>query len=167
MCQRVLIALAFAGDPALVVADEPTTALDVMTQARIMSLIAEMQKLHGTAMILITHDLRLAAHVCDKILVMYAGDVVESSHARKLLADPRHHYTRSLKRANPTISGPRMCLPTLPDQMPGLVELTALSGCRFSPRCPVKADDCLAGGPTMLKVGLNHHVLCVPACATA
>lgn len=166
MCQRVLIALAFAGDPALVVADEPTTALDVMTQARIMSLIAEMQKLHGTAMILITHDLRLAAHVCDKILVMYAGDVVESSHARKLLADPRHPYTRSLKRANPTISGPRMCLPTLPDQMPGLVELTALSGCRFSPRCPVNADDCLAGGPTMLKVGLNHHVLCVPACAS-
>ncbi|MEC9454888.1 MAG: ABC transporter ATP-binding protein, partial [Pseudomonadota bacterium] len=166
MCQRVLIALAFAGDPALVVADEPTTALDVMTQARIMSLIAEMQKLHGTAMILITHDLRLAAHVCDKILVMYAGDVVESSHARKLLADPRHPYTRSLKRANPTITGPRMRLPTLPDQMPGLVEFGNLAGCRFSPRCPVNADDCRTGDPSMLEIGPGHDVLCVPACAS-
>ena len=166
MCQRVLIALAFAGDPALVVADEPTTALDVMTQARIMALIAEMQKLHGTAMILITHDLRLAAHVCDKILVMYAGDVVERSGARALLADPRHPYTRSLKRANPTISGPRIRLPTLPDQMPGLVEFATLSGCRFSPRCPVNADDCLAGGPALLEVGPDHDVLCVPACAS-
>ncbi|MDA0231097.1 MAG: ABC transporter ATP-binding protein [Proteobacteria bacterium] len=166
MCQRVLIALAFAGDPALVVADEPTTALDVMTQARIMALIAEMQKLHGTAIILITHDLRLAAHVCDKILVMYAGDVVERSGARKLLTDPRHPYTRSLKRANPTISGPRMRLPTLPDQMPGLLEFAALSGCRFSPRCPVNADACRASDPALLEIGPGHDVLCVPACAS-
>ena len=166
MCQRALIALAFSGDPALVVADEPTTALDVMTQARIMALIAEMQKLHGTAMILITHDLRLAAHVCDKILVMYAGDVVERSGARNLLADPRHPYTRSLKRANPTITGPRMRLPTLPDQMPGLAEFGNLAGCRFSQRCPVNADDCRAGDPSMLKIGPGHDVLCVPACAS-
>ena len=166
MCQRVLIALAFAGDPALVVADEPTTALDVMTQARIMALITEMQELHGTAMILITHDLRLAAHVCDKILVMYAGDVVERSDARKVLADPRHPYTRSLKRANPTISGPRMRLPTLPDQMPGLGEFGNLSGCRFSPRCPVNADACRSGAPDLLEIGPGHDVLCVPACAS-
>ena len=166
MCQRALIALAFAGDPALVIADEPTTALDVMTQARIMALIAEMQQLHGTAMILITHDLRLAAHVCDKILVMYAGDVVERSGARNLLADPRHPYTRSLKRANPTISGPRMRLPALPDQMPGLVEFANLSGCRFSPRCPVNADACRTGAPAMLEIGPGHAVRCVPACAS-
>jgi peptide/nickel transport system ATP-binding protein len=165
MCQRVLIALAFSGDPALVVADEPTTALDVMTQARIMALIEEMQALHGTAMILITHDLRLAAHVCDKILVMYAGDVVERSGAGNLLADPRHPYTRSLKRANPTISGPRMRLPTLPDQMPGLMEFGGLAGCRFAPRCPVNADDCRAGDPAMLEIVPGHEVLCVPACA--
>ena len=166
MCQRVLIALAFAGDPAFVVADEPTTALDVMTQARIMALIAEMQQLHGTAMVLITHDLRLAAHVCDKILVMYAGDVVERGAAGNLLADPRHPYTRSLKRANPTLSGKRMLLPTLPDQMPGLVEFANLAGCRFSSRCPVNADDCRGGDPAMLEIDAGHDVLCVPACAS-
>jgi len=166
MCQRVLIAMAFAGDPAFVVADEPTTALDVMTQARIMALIAEMQQLHGTAMVLITHDLRLAAHVCDNILVMYAGDVVERGEAANLLADPRHPYTRSLKRANPTLSGKRMLLPTLPDQMPGLIEFANLAGCRFSSRCPVNADDCRGGDPTMLKIDNGNEVLCVPACAS-
>ena len=166
MCQRVLIALAFAGDPAFVVADEPTTALDVMTQARIMALIAEMQQLHGTAMVLITHDLRLAAHVCDKILVMYAGDVVERGAAANLLADPRHPYTRSLKRANPSLLGPRMLLPTLPDQMPGLVEFADLVGCRFSSRCPVNADECRASEPNLLEVGPGHEVLCVAACVS-
>ena len=166
MCQRVLIALAFAGDPAFVVADEPTTALDVMTQARIMALIAEMQQVHGTAMILITHDLRLAAHVCDKIMVMYAGDVVERGTARNLLSDPRHPYTRSLKRANPSLSGPRMHLPTLPDQMPGLIEFGRLSGCRFAARCPVNADDCRAGDPALLEIAPGHEVLCVAACAS-
>lgn len=166
MCQRVLIALAFAGDPAFVVADEPTTALDVMTQARIMALIAEMQQLHGTAIILITHDLRLAAHVCDKILVMYAGDVVERGAASNLLTNPRHPYTRSLKRANPSLSGKRMRLPTLPDQMPGLIEFARLAGCRFSARCPVNADDCRAGDPAMLEITPGHEVLCVPACAS-
>ena len=165
MCQRVLIALAFAGDPALVVADEPTTALDVVSQARIMSLIEEMQVSHGTGLILITHDLRLAAHVCDRILVMYAGDVVESGPAKRLLATPRHPYTKSLSRSNPTLSGLRIELPTLADHMPGLLEFGAIAGCRFAPRCPVSADACAGAHPTMLEVGEGHHVRCVPACA--
>ena len=166
MCQRVLIAMAFAGDPALVIADEPTTALDVITQARIMRLIKEMQALHRTAVVLITHDLRLAAHVCDTVLVMYAGDVVERGDAKTLLLEPKHPYTRSLQRANPNLSGPRRRLPTLPDHMPGLIELGALSGCRFAPRCPVRAPACEHGVPALVALTTGHHVRCVEACAS-
>ncbi|MBM3516928.1 MAG: ABC transporter ATP-binding protein, partial [Alphaproteobacteria bacterium] len=152
MCQRVLIALAFASDPALVIADEPTTALDVSTQVRIMALIREMQGRHGTAMILITHDLRLAAHVCDTMLVMYAGDVVESGPARRLLSDPVHPYAQSLLRASPSLSGPRRRLPTLPDHMPGLLEFGALPGCRFAPRCPVADPACTGAIPDLVTI---------------
>ena len=150
MCQRVLIAMAFAGDPALVIADEPTTALDVITQARIMALIKEMQAMHRTAVVLITHDLRLAAHVCDTVLVMYAGDVVERGDAKTLLQEPKHPYTRSLRRANPNLSGPRRRLPTLPDHMPGLAEFGGLPGCRFAPRCPVRAEACERAVPALV-----------------
>ena len=164
MCQRVLIAMAFAGDPALVVADEPTTALDVITQARIMRLIKEMQALHKTAVLLITHDLRLAAHVCDTVLVMYAGDIVERGDAKTLLLEPKHPYTRSLQRANPNLSGPRRRLPTLPDHMPGLIALGGLAGCRFAPRCPVRAEACERGMPALVALSPGHHVRCVEAC---
>ena len=165
MCQRVLIAMAFAGDPALVIADEPTTALDVITQARIMALIKEMQTLHRTAVVLITHDLRLAAHVCDTVLVMYAGDIVEQGDAKTLLLEPKHPYTRSLQRANPNLTGPRRRLPTLPDRMPGLLEFGQLPGCRFAPRCPVRAEACERGVPALVALTPEHHVRCVEACA--
>ena len=158
MCQRVLIAMAFAGDPALVVADEPTTALDVITQARIMALIKEMQALHRTAVVLITHDLRLAAHVCDTVLVMYAGDIVEQGDAKTLLLEPKHPYTRSLQRANPNLTGPRRRLPTLPDHMPGLVEFGQLPGCRFAPRCPVRAEACEQAVPALVALTPGHYV---------
>jgi len=100
-CQRVLIAMAFAGEPALVVADEPTTALDVMTQAHIVRLIAEQQELHRTALLFITHDLRLAGHVCRNVGVMYAGDMVEFGPAAAVLKAPSHPYTKSLLAAIP------------------------------------------------------------------
>ena len=166
MCQRVLIAMAFAGDPALVIADEPTTALDVITQARIMALIKELQAMHRTAVVLITHDLRLAAHVCDTVLVMYAGDIVEQGEARTLLLEPKHPYTRSLQRANPNLTGPRRRLPTLPDHMPGLVEFGGLPGCRFAPRCPVRAAACEHGVPALVALTPGHYVRCVEACAS-
>ncbi len=165
MCQRVLIAMAFAGNPALVVADEPTTALDVITQARIMALIKEMQAMHRTAVVLITHDLRLAAHVCDTVLVMYAGDIVERGDARTLILEPKHPYTRSLQRANPNLTGPRRRLPTLPDHMPGLAEFARLPGCRFAPRCPVRAEACEHGVPALVALTPGHYVRCVKACA--
>ena len=109
-CQRILIAMAFCGEPALIVADEPTTALDVMTQAQIMRVLREQQRRHGTAVVLITHDLRLAAHVCDKVAVLYAGEVVEYGSAAQVLDAPVHPYTLSLKTAAPALQrsrGPR------------------------------------------------------------
>ena len=103
MCQRVLIALAFASNPRLVIADEPTTALDVTMHPPILRLIAEMQQRHGTAVIFITHDLRLAAQLCDDVIVMYAGRAIESGPARAVLSTPAHPYTRCLQLANPSM----------------------------------------------------------------
>src|SRR5947207_13435869 len=114
MCQRVLIAFAFASQPKLVIADEPTTALDVTIQARIVRLIAEMQERENTAVVFITHDLRLAAQVCDDILVLYAGRVAEYGPARKVFAASGHPYTRCLQLANPAMSGKRRGLYALP-----------------------------------------------------
>ncbi len=155
-CQRVLIAMAFSGEPSLIVADEPTTALDVITQATIMGLLAEMQRVHGTAVLFITHDLRLAAQVCDDIMVLYAGDMVEKGPARTVSARPAHPYTRSLQRANPSLSGPRRRLSNLPDHMPGLTAFAALPGCRFAPRCPVADGACSAAVPGLSTVGEGH-----------
>ena len=142
MCQRVLIAMAFASDPKLVVADEPTTALDVTIQARIMSIMAEMTRAHGTAVVLITHDLRLAAHICDEIMVVYAGGVVEQGPSKQLFSDPKHPYTRALQLSNPPLAGARRELVTLPDYMPGLAALATLRGCRFASRCPLRETRC-------------------------
>ena len=149
MCQRVLIAMAFASDPKLVVADEPTTALDVTIQARIMAILAEMTRAHGTAVVLITHDLRLAAHICDEIMVLYAGGVVEQGPAKQLFSDPRHPYTRALQLSNPPLVGERRELVTLPDYMPGLAALATLRGCRFASRCPLRETRCREEEPML------------------
>lgn len=166
-CQRVLIALAFASNPALVVADEPTTALDVTTQARIVDLIRRMQAEHGTALLFITHDLRLAGHVCDRILVLHAGEAVEHGPAAAVLAQPRHPYTRALLGALPPLAGPRRRLAALPEQMPGIATFTALPGCRFAPRCPVRDARCAAAPPAAVEVAPGHLVRAVGACLAA
>jgi len=166
MCQRVLIAMAFASDPALIIADEPTTALDVTIQARIMRLIVEIQARHGTALILITHDLKLAARMCDDILVMYGGAAVEAGPAKTVFGAPRHPYTRSLQLANPPISGPRRDLLVLPEHMPGLAAMAALPGCLFAPRCPLRQAACEAEPPPPGAIGDGHTVRCLRAEAT-
>jgi peptide/nickel transport system ATP-binding protein len=167
MCQRVLLALAFASDPALIVADEPTTALDVSTQAHIVTLLRRLQESRGTGVVFITHDLRLAAHLCDEIIVLYAGDVVERGPAKVIFAGPRHPYTRALQRANPPLSGVRHGLPSLPETMPGLGAFASLPGCRFAPRCPV-ADPACRDTPTPLReVAPLHFVRCSPRCLDA
>ena len=166
-CQRVLIAMAFAGEPALVVADEPTTALDVMTQARIVGLIAEQQRLHRTALVFITHDLRLAGHVCRNVGVMYAGDMVEFGPATAVLQEPSHPYTQSLLAAIPELTGPRHVLPALSDHMPGLAGFAGLAGCRFAPRCAVKDPLCASTRLPPRAVGGGHWVRCAESCGKA
>jgi peptide/nickel transport system ATP-binding protein len=166
MCQRALIALAFAGNPRLLVADEPTTALDVTTHPPILRLIAEMQRLHGTAVIFITHDLRLAAQLCDNVVVMYAGRAVESGPARTVFATPAHPYTRCLQLANPAMSAERRTLYVLPDQMPSLLQLQHLAGCHFAPRCPLVTADCRRSAPPQVAVAPSHTAACVHAAAT-
>jgi len=167
MCQRVLIALAFASRPRLVVADEPTTALDMTIQARIVQLIAELQARDGTALIFITHDLRLAAQICDAVLVLYAGRAVEGGPARQVMAAPAHPYTRSLKLAAPGMAGPHRVLQALPDHMPGLLALKDLAGCSFAPRCPIAVAECRAAEPPLTPVGEGHAAACIRIGATA
>jgi peptide/nickel transport system ATP-binding protein len=167
MCQRVLIALAFASRPRLVVADEPTTALDVTIQARIVQLIAELQARDGTALIFITHDLRLAAQICDDVLVLYAGRAVERGPARQVMAAPAHPYTRSLKLAGPAMAGPRRALQALPDHMPGLLALKNLAGCSFAPRCPIAVAQCGAAEPPLIAVAEGQAAACIRTEMTA
>jgi peptide/nickel transport system ATP-binding protein len=163
MCQRVLIAFAFSSNPRLVIADEPTTALDVTMHPPILHLIAEMQKSHGTAAIFITHDLRLAAQLCDDVLVMYAGRPVESGPARAVLSSPAHPYTRCLQLASPPMSAGRRTLYVMPDQMPSLRQLGTMTGCHFASRCPLVADDCRAGVPPMTATTAGHSAACIRA----
>jgi peptide/nickel transport system ATP-binding protein len=166
MCQRVLIAFAFASKPKLVIADEPTTALDVTIQARIVRLIAEMQARDGTAVLFITHDLRLAAQVCDDILVLYAGRTAEYGPARKVFAAPGHPYTRCLQLANPAMSGARRGLYALPERMPGLRAYRDIKGCAFAPRCPHAIAECGHRPPRLVEVERGHLAACIRTDAT-
>jgi peptide/nickel transport system ATP-binding protein len=167
MCQRVLIAFAFSSNPRLVIADEPTTALDVTVHPPILRLIAEMQQQHGTAVIFITHDLRLAAQLCDQIVVMYAGRAIESGPARSILSTPAHPYTRCLQLANPTMHAARRTLYVMPDQMPSLRQLATMSGCHFAPRCPLVVADCRRTEPPNMTVAEAHRVACIRAAEVA
>jgi peptide/nickel transport system ATP-binding protein len=167
MCQRVLIALAFAGNPRLVIADEPTTALDVTMHPPILRLIAELQRQHGTAVIFITHDMRLAAQLCDDVIVMYAGRAVESGPARTVFATSAHPYTRCLQLANPAVSAERRTLYVLPDQMPSLLQLQHIAGCHFAPRCPLATAECRREEPGQVVVTPGHTAACIHAVATA
>ncbi|WP_367611371.1 ABC transporter ATP-binding protein [Massilia aurea] len=160
MCQRVMIAMAFAGDPALVISDEATTALDAGSQAHVVTLIRAMQARRGTSVIFVTHDLALAAHVCDELAVLYAGEVVESGPARAVTGAARHPYTRALQRANPTLDGPRRLLQPLLGHMPGITDFSSLAGCRFQPRCTVALPECSTMLPTLAPAVPGHCLRC-------
>jgi oligopeptide/dipeptide ABC transporter ATP-binding protein len=162
-CQRVLIAMAFAATPALIIADEPTTALDVVSQAQVLSLLRQQQQ-QATAVILITHDLRLAAHVCDHIAVLYAGELVEYGPAKDVLRAPRHPYTLVLHDATPDLHGPRRRLPALEGQMPGVSALPGIPGCRFAPRCLTRHAACEAAPQSLREAAPGHWVRCAKLC---
>jgi oligopeptide transport system ATP-binding protein len=158
MRQRVMIAMALVTNPQLLVADEPTTALDVTVQAQILELIKQMQQRLGLAVILITHNLGVIAGTCDRVLVMYAGKFLESATTRDLFYSPRHPYTRALMDSMPSARKPGEELYTIPGLPP---ELTSeIPGCPFAPRCAHAADMC-RHRPAMLKeVAPNHATAC-------
>ena len=160
MLQRVLIAMAFASNPKLVVADEPTTALDVTIRARVVTLIARMREIHNTSVLFITHDLELAADVCDDVAVLYGGQIVETGDAQTIIREPRHPYSRCLKLASPNMVGPISPLMILPDTMPSVQEREDLSGCYFASRCPLVQDICTRVRPPLSAVSGTNESAC-------
>ncbi|PYE85542.1 ABC transporter ATP-binding protein [Pseudoroseicyclus aestuarii] len=157
MRQRVMIAMALANDPALLIADEPTTALDVTIQSQILDLIRDLQAETGMGTIMITHDLGVVAEIADKVAVMYAGTIVESGPAEAIFNDPQHPYTIGLMSSMPRLTGPRERLATVPGTVPTIE--TMPKGCRFSTRCPFAQPLC-AEEPPSRDFGGGHHALC-------
>jgi len=163
MCQRVMIAMALACSPALLIADEPTTGLDVTTQAVIMDLIRDLSRDTGMSTLLITHDLGLAGEYCDRIVVMHAGHVVETAPTEELLRSPAHPYTRQLLASTPTPHSTIDGLVSIPGRMPDL--RGELPACRFSGRCERRAAQCDEAPLPWQTVAANHTVRCrVPLC---
>ena len=140
MRQRVMIALALACNPELIIGDEPTTALDVMMQAQILELLESLRRDFGLSMILITHDLSVLAETCDRVAIMYGGQIAETGPIGEVYREPQHPYTRRLLGAFPVIGGPRALAPAIPGVPPDPADLPA--GCRFAPRCHVAKDVC-------------------------
>lgn len=150
MRQRAMIAMALACNPSLLIADEPTTALDVTVQAQILDLILELQKRMGTAVLFITHDLGVINEVADNVAIMYCGRIVEYGPTKDVLRHPLHPYTKGLLASLPTIKGPRKPLKSIKGSVPSPQEI--LSGCRFAPRCDYASDRCVHTEPTLSKV---------------
>ncbi|WP_407836410.1 ABC transporter ATP-binding protein [Streptomyces sp. DSM 116496] len=153
MLQRVVIAAALMGDPALILADEPTTALDVTTQAEVIGLLGELRDRFGTGLLFVTHDLGLAAAISDRVYVMYAGRIVETGPAAELFARPRHPYTAALLNSTPRLDAPRGRLAAIEGRPPSLRE--ELSGCPFAARCVLATDVCTREAPALLPVAGN------------
>ncbi|MCX8025775.1 MAG: ABC transporter ATP-binding protein, partial [Thermanaerothrix sp.] len=160
--QRVMIAMALALRPKLLIADEPTTALDVTIQAQILDLLRGLRNQFNTAVILITHDLGVVAEMADRVAVMYAGKIVEEADVRELFANPLHPYTRGLIASVPVLGRVRDYLETIPGNVPNLIDLPP--GCRFAPRCKARLDYnldiCTLEEPDLIEVSRGHKVRC-------
>ncbi len=146
-----MIAMALSCEPHLLIADEPTTALDVTIQAQILDLLASLRRMHGMAILLITHDLGVVAEVCDRVVVMYAGQVVETGTVDEIFADPRHPYTQGLLASLPELGGRDRELHPIPGVVPSPVSWP--EACRFKERCPFAWERCHRGMPELLTVG--------------
>ena len=158
MRQRVMIAMAMACDPEVLIADEPTTALDVTIQAQILDLMKKLNREKGTAIIMITHDLGVVAEMCDRVIVMYAGKVVEEGSVRTILKDPKHPYTKGLIRSLPKLRERKKRLYSIPGQVPkpGSIQ----KGCRFAPRCELAFDRCFVEDPSLYTIKEGHRCRC-------
>lgn len=160
MRQRVMIAMAIACEPKLLIADEPTTALDVTIQAQILELLREIQLKSDMAMILITHDLGVVAEMADEVLVMYAGQIVEQGHIDQIFHDPKHPYLKLLLQSIPRLDQERERLESIQGIVPSLIHMPKF-GCRFADRCPSMMTECKTVTPTLSDTGSNHHVRCL------
>jgi len=164
MRQRVMIAMALSCNPKLLIADEPTTALDVTIQAQILELLSELKQRLGMAVMLITHAMGVIAESAQRVVVMYAGKVVEEAPVAELFRAPRHPYTQGLIRSIPRVdvaAGERRRLEAIPGVVPGLVNPP--EGCRFAPRCALARPECTAATPQLRVVGERHRAACILA----
>ena len=158
MRQRVMIAMALACNPKVLIADEPTTALDVTIQAQILDLLRSLQQERGMAILLITHDLGVVAEMADEVAIMYAGKIIEQAPAKTLFQQKSHPYTQGLFNSLPNLHQHDTRLETIEGQVPAATDFP--SGCRFHPRCPHVMDRCKLEEPTCFTSGENHHVHC-------
>jgi peptide/nickel transport system ATP-binding protein len=158
MCQRVMLAMALATEPRLLIADEPTTGLDVSVAAQILDLLRALGRRMGTAILLITHDLGVVAGLCDRVVVMHAGQTVEWAPVRGLFKSPAHPYTRALIRAVPRVDREIEMAP-IPGSLPSLLDPPP--GCRFAARCELAVEECRARRPAPRSVGPEHAAACV------
>ena len=159
MNQRVMIALALAGEPDVLVADEPTTALDATIQAQVLDLIRELRRETGMALILISHDIGVVGDLCERIAVMYAGRIVETAATQDLLTRPRHPYTQGLLAALPTLDGPRPRLTPIPGTVPAPAGIPP--GCAFAPRCPIAIERCSHELPELTFAAQDQRAACL------
>jgi len=158
MQQRIMIAMALASEPKLLVADEPTTALDVTIQAQILDLLLDLKQRLGMAILLITHNFGIVGDMADRVAVMYAGQIVELAPARELLRRPLHPYTRALMASVPKLQGNHGRLAAIPGNVPRIGNFPA--GCRFAPRCPIAKPECSEKIPELAEVEPQHWVRC-------
>jgi peptide/nickel transport system ATP-binding protein len=161
MRQRVMIAMALACDPKLLIADEPTTALDVTLQAQILDLMRELKAASGAAIILITHDLGVVAEICDEVAVMYAGEIVERAGVDELFASPQHPYTVGLLGSIPRLDRRTDHLASIEGMVPNMANPPA--GCRFAARCPFVGEACRKGPPPLAEIAPGHWSRCIKA----
>lgn len=162
MQQRVMIAMALSCNPKILIADEPTTALDVTIQAQILELVTDLKQQFGMAMILITHDLGIVAGVADRVAVMYGGQIVEQATTQRLFLEPTHPYTKALLRAVPRLDRPVDRLETIPGAVPPATDWPA--ACRFHPRCPQMMARCSADPPALTRASEDHLARCWLLC---
>jgi peptide/nickel transport system ATP-binding protein len=158
MRQRVMIAMALSCEPKLLIADEPTTALDVTVQAQVLDLMRTLQEETGTAIILITHDLGVIAELADDVVVMYSGQVVERASVHQLFSNPQHPYTIGLLGSIPKLYAEQSRLNAIEGQVPN--PMVRVEGCRFAPRCPFAVERCKRERPRMMNIGRGHEASC-------
>ncbi|MUK87612.1 ATP-binding cassette domain-containing protein [Ornithinibacillus sp. L9] len=154
MRQRVMIAMALACEPSLLIADEPTTALDVTIQAQILDIMDDLKEEFGMGVVFVTHDMGVVAEIADRVMVMYAGDVIEVNDVQTLFEDPKHPYTKGLLGAVPNVDDETQEMKVIPGSMPSMED--DIPGCRFHPRCPMAMDICKEKKPALIDVGKEN-----------